>query len=181
MTVPVRILGVDPGSLTTGYGIIDSDGRHSEHVAHGCIATGGGPLPQRLGRIQRDLAAAIADYAPAEMAVEEVFISRSAMSALKLGQARGAAICAGVAAALPVAEYSARLVKQTVVGGGGAAKQQVGHMVAVLLSLQGEPLAEDAADALAVALCHAHVRAGPPPRSGGSGRRRSVRWTEKDL
>lgn len=181
MTTRVRIIGVDPGSLVTGFGVIDSDGRRSTHVAHGCINTGGGPLPARLGLIQQEIAAAIQAHGPAEMAVEEVFVNRSAMSALKLGQARGAAICAGVGAGLEVAEYPARLVKQTVVGAGGAAKQQVGHMVGVLLSLAGEPLAEDAADALAVALCHAHARTRPLPRSGRSSRRRSVRWTEKDL
>lgn len=181
MSATVRVLGVDPGSLTTGYGIVDSDGRRSAYVSHGCIRPGNGPLPERLGYIQAELAAVIAAYEPAEMAVEEVFIHRGAQSALKLGQARGAAICAGVGAGLSVAEYSARLVKQTVVGTGGAAKRQVGHMVGVLLALDGEPLAEDAADALAVALCHAHARSRPLPRTRGSGRRRAVRWTEKDL
>ena len=181
MSAAVRIIGIDPGSLTTGYGIIDSDGRRSVHVEHGCISTGGGPLPERLGRIQAGIADVVARTGPAEMAVEEVFMSRSATSALKLGQARGAAICAGVAADLPVAEYPARLVKQTVVGTGAAAKRQVGHMVAVLLALQGEPLAEDAADALAVALCHAHARTRPHAGSRRASRRRSVRWTEKDL
>lgn len=181
MTARVRIIGIDPGSLVTGFGVIDSDGRRSTHVAHGCVSTGGGSLPDRLGRIQQEIATAIETHEPAEMAVEEVFVHRSAMSALKLGQARGAAICAGVAAGLDVAEYPARLVKQTVVGSGGAAKQQVGHMVGVLLSLAGEPLAEDAADALAVALCHAHARTRPLPTRGRSSRRRAVRWTEKDL
>lgn len=181
MSASVRILGVDPGSVITGYGIIDTDGRHSVRVAHGCIPTGRGALPERLGVIHGRLADVIAEHGPAEMAVEEVFVSRSAMSALKLGQARGAAICAGVGAGLEVAEYPARLIKQTIVGGGGAAKQQVGHMVRVLLSIQGEDMAEDAADALAVALCHAHARSRPLPRSASAGRRRAVRWTEKDL
>jgi len=176
----VRILGVDPGSVTTGYGVIDSDGRRSRHVAHGCIRAGSGPLPGRLGTILGELSALIAAYAPAEMAVEEVFVSRSAMSALKLGQARGAAVCAGVQADLVVAEYPARLVKQTVVGTGGAAKAQVGHMVGVLLELAGEPLAEDAADALAIALCHAHART-RPLAVARAGRRRALRWTESDL
>ena len=171
----VRILGVDPGSVTTGYGIVDSDGRTSRHVAHGCIRTGGGALPSRLGIIYRDLAAVIAEHEPTEMGIEEVFVSRNAMSALKLGQARGAAICAGVEAGLDVAEYPARLVKQTIVGVGGATKHQVQHMVGVLLNMAGEPLAEDAADALGIALCHAHARTRPAaiatPR-----RRKAVRW-----
>lgn len=178
----MRIIGIDPGSLTTGYGVIDSDGRRSVHVTHGCITTGGGVLPERLGQIQRGIADAIGAAEPAEMAVEEVFVHRSAASALKLGQARGAAICAGVAAGLPVYEYPARLVKQSVVGGGGASKRQVAHMVAVLLALEGAAPAEDAADALAVALAHAHMRSRPAtPSSARSGRRRAVRWTEKDL
>lgn len=182
MAQPTRILGIDPGSLTTGYGVIDSDGRASRHVAHGCIASGGGALAQRLGRIQQELAAVIAETQPVEMAVEEVFVHRSAAAALKLGQARGAAICAGAGAGLEVAEYSARLVKQSVVGAGGAAKQQIGHMVAALLALDDRRLPEDAADALAVALCHAHMRTRPAlPRGARSGRRRALRWTEKDL
>ncbi|MDZ7749860.1 MAG: crossover junction endodeoxyribonuclease RuvC [Halofilum sp. (in: g-proteobacteria)] len=141
MSGVVRILGVDPGSVTTGYGIVDSDGRSSRHVAHGCIRAGRGGIPGRLGVIHRELAAVVAEHAPAEMAVEEVFLARNPMAALKLGQARGAAICAGAAAGLEVAEYPARMVKQAVVGVGGAAKAQVQHMVAVLLDLAGEPIA----------------------------------------
>ena len=175
MTGPVRILGIDPGSVTTGWGVIDSDGRSSSHVAHGAIATGGGPLPERLGVIQRELCAIILEHGPVEMGIEEVFVSRNPMSALKLGQARGAAICAGVGAGLPVAEYSARLIKQSLVGVGGAAKQQVQHMAMSLLGLSGR-LQEDAADALGVALCHAHMRTRPAPLVTSSRRRRSVRW-----
>ena len=176
MTGAVRILGVDPGSVTTGYGVVDSDGRTSRYVAHGCIRTGRGALPQRLGVIHRELAAVVAEHAPGEMAVEEVFLARNPMAALKLGQARGAAICAGVGAGLAVAEYSARMVKQTVVGTGGAAKHQVQHMVGVLLKLDGEPIAEDASDALAIALCHAHARTRPAASLIPARRRRSVRW-----
>jgi crossover junction endodeoxyribonuclease RuvC len=173
----VRILGVDPGSVTTGYGVIDSDGRTSRHVTHGCIAAGRGELPGRLEVIHREVAAVIAAQAPAEMAIEEAFLARNPMSALKLGQARGAAIVAGVGAGLPVAEYPPRLVKQTVTGVGGAAKSQVQHMVGVLLNMAGEPLAEDAADALAVALCHAHARTRPAAAlTPARRRRRSVRW-----
>lgn len=172
----VRILGVDPGSVTTGYGVVDSDGRSSRHVAHGCIRAGTGALPGRLAVIYRELAAVVAEHGPAEMAVEEVFLARNPMAALKLGQARGAAICAGAAADLEVAEYPARLVKQAVVGVGGAAKGQVQHMVAVLLELAGEPIAEDASDALAVALCHAHARTRPAAALAPARRRRAVRW-----
>ncbi len=177
MAAFVRILGVDPGSVTTGYGIIDSDGRTSRYVTHGCIRAGQKEgLPTRLGRIQQDLAGVVAEHEPAEMAVEEVFLARNPMAALKLGQARGAAICAGVHAELTLAEYPARLVKQTVVGVGGARKDQVQHMVGVLLSLASEPLAEDAADALAIALCHAHARTRPALTRGTTRRRRAVRW-----
>ena len=175
MSESVRILGIDPGSVTTGWGVVDSDGRRSRHVGHGTIATGGGPLPERLGVIQREVAAVIAEHGPVEMGVEEVFVSRNAMSALKLGQARGAAICAGVAAGLAVGEYPARLVKQTLVGVGGADKTQVAHMVKVLLGLTGKVPA-DAADALGIALCHAHARTRPAPVVSASRRRKSVRW-----
>ena len=171
----VRIIGIDPGSVTTGWGVIDSDGRQSRHVGHGTIATGGGALPERLGVIQRGVAEVVEAYVPAEMGVEEVFVARNAMSALKLGQARGAAICAGVAAGLPVSEYSARLVKQALVGVGGADKNQVQHMVKALLGLSGT-VAADAADALGIALCHAHARTRPAPVVSVSRRRKSVRW-----
>lgn len=175
MSTRVRILGVDPGSVTTGYGIVDSDGRSSRHVAHGCIATGSGGLPERLGVIYRDLAAVIAEHGPVEMGIEEVFVARNAMAALKLGQARGAAICAGVEAGLAVAEYPARLVKQSIVGTGGAAKDQIQHMVLVLLGLGDATVSADAADALAVALTHAHIRTRPAPIASAR-RRKSVRW-----
>ncbi|MDZ7787318.1 MAG: crossover junction endodeoxyribonuclease RuvC [Halofilum sp. (in: g-proteobacteria)] len=175
MAESVRIIGIDPGSVTTGWGVIDSDGRSSHHVAHGAIATGSGSLPERLGVIQREVAAVILEHRPAEMGIEEVFVARNAMSALKLGQARGAAICAGVAADLPVGEYPARLVKQTLVGVGGAGKEQVQHMVKVLLGLSGK-LQADAADALGIALCHAHARTRPAPVLSAARRRKSVRW-----
>lgn len=175
MSDPVRILGIDPGSVTTGWGVIDSDGRNSRHVAHGTIPTGSGSLPERLGVIQRGVADVIAGHGPVEMGIEEVFVARNAMSALKLGQARGAAICAGVAAGMPVGEYPARLVKQTLVGVGGAGKEQVQHMVRVLLGLSGT-LQADAADALGIALCHAHARTRPAPVVAAGRRRKSVRW-----
>ncbi len=177
MTAFVRILGVDPGSVTTGFGIIDADGHRSHYVAHGCIRGGGKEaLPARLGRIHRELAEVVVAHEPTEMAIEDVFLSRNPMAALKLGHARGAAICAGVGSGLSVAEYPARQVKQTVVGVGGAAKGQVQHMVATLLGLTGQAIAEDAADALAVALCHGHARTQPVLKQGRRGRRRAVRW-----
>jgi len=150
-----RIIGIDPGSRVTGYGIIVSDGRHSAHVVSGCIRVAGDDLPVRLGDIFRQVSAIVAEFAPLEMAIEEVFMARNAASALKLGQARGAAICAGVMAGLPVAEYSPRSIKLSVVGTGSADKQQVQHMVGRLLQLE-QKLAADQADALAVALSHAH-------------------------
>ena len=150
-----RILGIDPGSRVTGYGVIDSDGIRNRHVASGCIRTGDGELPERLGEIYTEVAAVVATYRPAEMAIEQVFVSKNAQSALKLGQARGAAICAAVVAGLPVAEYTPSMIKQSVVGTGGADKSQVQHMVRQILGL-AQSLAADQADALAVALSHAH-------------------------
>ncbi len=154
----IRIIGIDPGSRVTGYGIIDSDGRSSQHVASGCITTSKGELPQRLGEIYSGVAAVIAEHQPEEMAVEQVFVSKNAASALKLGQARGAAICAGVAVDLSVAEYTPRMIKQAVVGTGAADKAQVEHMVRLILKLQ-QKLSADQADALAVAISHAHSQA----------------------
>lgn len=151
----MRILGIDPGSRVTGFGIIDSDGSRSRHVASGCVRTAGDNLPARLGEIYRELHAVIAAHGPQQVAVEQVFMARNASAALKLGQARGAAIVAAVDHHLPVYEYSAREVKQALVGKGGAEKEQVQYMVQLLLGLQGGmPL--DESDALAIALCHAH-------------------------
>jgi crossover junction endodeoxyribonuclease RuvC len=151
-----RIIGIDPGSQVTGYGVIDSDGRHSRHVANGCLIIAGEGLAARLDVIFREVCTLIKVHSPQEMAVEQVFVARNAASALKLGHARGAAICAGVSHGLQVAEYSARKIKQAIVGRGGASKEQIQHMVRHLLALAKNPRA-DAADALAVALCHAHT------------------------
>lgn len=151
-----RILGIDPGSRVTGYGIIESDGNRSVHIASGCIHLKQDELPQRLGMIFQEVSDLIAVHHPTEMAIEEVFVSKNANSALKLGQARGAAICAGVVAQLPISEYSPRTIKQAVVGSGSAGKDQVQHMVKRLLSLSDD-LAADQSDALAVALSHAHM------------------------
>jgi len=153
------ILGIDPGSLKTGFGIIDAKGSKASYVASGIIRLPSVSLPEKLKIICDNVAEVIRTYGPAEMAVEEVFFARDPRAALKLGQARGAAIVAGVQAGLPVAEYSAKTVKQSVVGTGAASKEQVSHMVVRLLKLDAAPR-EDAADALAVALCHANSRQG---------------------
>ncbi len=150
-----RILGIDPGSRITGYGVIESDGSKSIHIASGCVRLQQNDIPERLGEIYRAITQVIADFAPTEMAVEEVFVSKNPSSALKLGHARGAAVCAGVMAGLPIAEYTPRRIKQTVVGTGGADKEQVQHMIKLILQLD-EKLAADQADALAVAITHAH-------------------------
>ena len=157
---PCRILGIDPGSQRTGIGIIEVDeaGR-SRHVFNCAInLLDNETFAARLKQLFDELGAIILDYAPHEVAVERVFVSRNADSALKLGQARGAAICAVVSRGLAISEYAAREVKQSVVGTGSGDKAQVQHMVGVLLNLH-EKLQADAADALAIALTHAHVRA----------------------
>ena len=149
-----RILGLDPGSLRTGFGIIDCERGSAVLVVQGCIATAGGPLADRLRIIHAKVSALIAEHRPHEIAVERVFLSKNADSALKLGQARGAALAA-VPVALGVHEYAARAIKLAVVGVGGAEKTQVAHMVKRLLAIEMR-LGADAADALAVAICHAH-------------------------
>ena len=154
----IRIIGIDPGSLKTGFGIIESDGVRSRYLASGCIVVKGENLAQRLGNIFSSLHDIIAQWQPDEMAIEQVFLSKNADSALKLGQARGAAICAGVHHQLPVSEYAARQIKNAVVGTGGAKKEQVQHMMNLLLNIN-KTLQADEADALGVALCHAHHRA----------------------
>lgn len=152
----LRILGIDPGSRVTGFGVIDSDGRDSRHIASGCIRLGKDALPARLGRVYAEIVGVVAEYQPELLAVEQVFMARNAAAALTLGQARGAAIAACVQAGLTVYEYAPRAIKLAVVGNGGADKKQVQHMVRILLGLNRAPAA-DAADALAVALCHSHT------------------------
>lgn len=152
------ILGIDPGSRLTGYGIIRTDGKLHSYVASGCIKVClTSNISDRLQQIFRSLQEIVQTYTPHEAAIEQVFMHQNAGGALKLGQARGAAIVALANAAIPVAEYSARQVKQSVVGYGAAKKEQVQHMVRVLLNLSGVPQV-DAADALAIALCHANSR-----------------------
>jgi crossover junction endodeoxyribonuclease RuvC len=152
----VRILGLDPGSRRTGYGLIDCQGAGALHIAHGCIVLGDPSVAQRLRAIFEAVEELIAKHRPDEIAVERVFMSRNADSALKLGQARGAALSA-VPRGTAVFEYAPRAVKMAVVGYGAADKRQVAHMMRTLLSLS-ENLAADASDALAVAVCHAHSR-----------------------
>ena len=152
----MKILGIDPGSCITGYGIVNKNGNRLIHVDNGAIHTDRiGSFPMRLQKIYRSLTEIIEQYRPDVVSVENIFLARNAQSALKLGQARGAAIVAAVNAGLPVSEYSALQVKQAVVGHGRASKDQVQKMLKVLLNLP-EVAQEDASDALAVAVCHAH-------------------------
>ena len=152
-----RVLGIDPGLQVTGFGVIETDNSRLVYVASGCVKSGSGDLAARLKAILEGLKEVISEHTPGEVAVEKVFVNTNPQSTLALGQARGTAICAAVLAGLPVAEYTALQVKQSVVGNGHAAKEQVQHMVRRLLALPGDP-APDAADALACAICHAHGR-----------------------
>ncbi len=152
----MKILGIDPGSRITGYGIVDQQGNRLIHVDNGAIHTDSHKdFPMRLQKIYRGLTRIIEDFQPDAVAVENIFFATNVQSALKLGQARGAAIVAGVNAGLPVFEYTALQVKQAVVGHGRASKDQVQKMLKILLHLP-EVAQEDASDALAVAICHAH-------------------------
>ncbi len=152
----VRVLGIDPGSRRTGYGVIECRGADYVHVAHGSISVSGDALASRLRLIFEGLQALIVEHGPGEVAVERVFVNRNIDSALKLGQARGAALCA-VPEGLPVFEYAPRAIKLALVGSGSAEKLQVAHMIKALLRLDGQ-IGPDASDALAVAVCHAHSR-----------------------
>lgn len=152
----MRILGIDPGTGITGYGIIERQGNRLVHIDNGAIFTRAEEdLAHRLQTIHQGIGGVIARYAPQAVAVEQIFVAKNALSALKLGHARGAALLAGVNAGLPVFEYTAMQVKSAVVGYGRAAKPQVQQMVRMLMSLP-EIAQEDASDALAVAICHAH-------------------------
>ena len=152
----MRILGIDPGSRITGYGVIESDGKRTTYIDSGCIQIKAVLIADKLGIIFTEIDRVVKIHRPQELSVEEVFVSRNVASALKLGHARGAAICAAVNHGLSVSEYSPRTIKQAVVGSGAADKTQIQHMVCRLLGLNDE-LRTDAADALAVALCHAHT------------------------
>ena len=190
MTRPgtVTIVGIDPGSVRTGYGVIKTDGVRSFHVAHGhwSLATKSqeSDFNARIGKLYNLIDELIREFLPDEACVEQVFVSHNAQSALKLGHARGAVVAALVNRQLPVHEYAARSVKQAVTGSGRADKNQVAEMMMRLLHLPKLPQS-DAADALAIALCHAHSRHKPSLVSDGdtassteatSSRRRSRRW-----
>ena len=158
MAPPIRILGIDPGLRKTGWGIVISEGSKLSFVACGCVESDGTlPLGQRLRQLHEGLNKVLATHRPHEAAVEETFINRDPQSALKLGQARGIALVVPALAGLDVAEYAANLVKKTVVGVGHADKKQVQAMIRVLLP-KAETSSADAADALAVAICHAQHR-----------------------
>ncbi len=149
-------MGIDPGSRVTGYGVIRQVGRQLTYLGSGCIRTNTPALPERLRLIYAGVSEIITQFSPDYFAIEQVFMAKNADSALKLGQARGAAIVAAVNQTLPVFEYAARQVKQTVTGTGAADKAQVQHMVRTLLKLPANPQA-DAADALAIAITHCHI------------------------
>ncbi|MBB3102243.1 crossover junction endodeoxyribonuclease RuvC [Azomonas macrocytogenes] len=168
------ILGIDPGSRVTGYGVIRDTGRGCEYVASGCIRTGSGELQARLQAVYRGVCEVIRLHGPVTMGIEQVFMARNPDSALKLGQARGAAIVAAAEQDLAIAEYTATQVKKAIVGSGSADKQQVRLMVMHLLNLIQKPQL-DASDALAIALCHAHHRQSLIPHGLLGARRRSGR------
>ncbi|MED5607896.1 MULTISPECIES: crossover junction endodeoxyribonuclease RuvC [Pseudomonas] len=168
------ILGIDPGSRITGFGVVRDTGRGCEYVASGCIRTGSGALHERLQIVFRGVREVIQTYHPTMMGIEQVFMARNADSALKLGQARGAAIVAAAEEGLEIAEYTASQVKQAIAGTGGADKLQVQMMVMHLLKLTQKPQI-DASDALAIALCHAHTRQSLVPHGLTTARRRGGR------
>lgn len=167
-----RVIGIDPGSRLTGYGVVDVVPDGIRYLASGCIRTTAGTFPERLAEIYLGVSELISEHRPEVFAIEEVFLASNPDSALKLGQARGVAIAVGVAHGLPIHEYAARRVKLAVVGTGRASKPQVQHMVRVILGLPGDPQA-DAADALAIAICHVNTLGldRNPPDSHGRRRR----------
>jgi crossover junction endodeoxyribonuclease RuvC len=155
----VRVFGIDPGSERTGYGCVDTDGSRHSIVISGAITTAAAAsLPDKLLDIHRRLAALLDDCRPQAVAIESVFHAVNARSALKLGHARGVAMLAAIEAGVPVFEYTPAAVKRAVVGYGRAEKPQVQHMVKLLLRLAAPPSPHDAADALAVAICHVHAQ-----------------------
>ncbi|MBT5571801.1 MAG: crossover junction endodeoxyribonuclease RuvC [Alphaproteobacteria bacterium] len=151
----MRLLGIDPGLRFTGWGVVDAEGNRLRHVANGVIKSGNGELAIRLRRLHDGLQEVVAAFQPDSAAVEETFVNRDGQSTLKLGQARGIALLVPALADVPVAEYAANSVKKSVVGYGHADKTQIGHMIGVLLPGAIVDSA-DAADALAIAICHAH-------------------------
>jgi crossover junction endodeoxyribonuclease RuvC len=168
----MRILGIDPGSDSTGYGLIESDGSRHIAILYGAIKTQThSPFPERLLRIHSGLSEILAKESVDVFAIEEVFYSTNVQSALKLGHARGVALLAAAEHGIPVFEYSPLEIKSAIVGYGRAEKQQVQSMVRFLLQLAEIPAPNDAADALAVAICHSH-RSTMPGRASRASRRR---------
>lgn len=157
MTQTQRILGIDPGSRLTGFGVLDFVDDRAAYVASGTVKSLNGDFPDRLKQIFESIASIVDEYAPDAVAIESVFMHKNASSALKLGQARSAALCATFSCKVEVHEYAPRAIKQAVTGTGSATKEQIQHMVVSLLNLERAP-SEDAADALAAALCHGHQR-----------------------
>lgn len=152
----MRILGLDPGSRVTGFAVLEAQGARLQARSFGAIRPDSAELVAKLGQIFKGVVEVIAETQPTVVAVESVFMARNPQSAIKLGQARGAVICAVAQAGLPLFEYSPRSIKQAAVGSGRADKVQVQHMMRQLLKIEG-PLGADAADALAIAVCHAHT------------------------
>jgi crossover junction endodeoxyribonuclease RuvC len=176
----VRIFGIDPGSERTGYGCVETDGRRHHLVACGAIAAPrGATFPNRLARIHTELSALLASCRPDCVAIENLFHATNVRSALKLGHARGVAMLAAVEAGCEVVEYTPAEIKRAVVGYGRAEKQQVGQMVKLLLGLSAAPSPHDAADALAVAICHLHSM--PPGRLKAAPTRTDVAPTGTDV
>ena len=151
----IRLIGIDPGSRITGYGVVDTDGFRHRDVTSGFIQIKADTLGEKLGIIFNEVSNIVSTWKPESMAIEQVFVKHNVDSALKLGQARGAAICAAVQAELPVGEYTPRAIKKAVAGSGAAEKQQIQQMILRLLGLDELPQSDEA-DALAIAICHAH-------------------------
>lgn len=172
----MRVFGIDPGSERTGYGCVDTDGRRHRLVACGAVTTSSlASFPDRLALIHRELGSILASHAPDCVAIENLFHANNVRSALKLGHARGVAMLAAIEAGCPIVEYTPAEIKRAVVGYGRADKGQVQQMVKLLLGLAAPPSPHDAADALAVAICHVHSLApqtavAETPRPGASSR-----------
>lgn len=158
MAQTVRIIGLDPGLRRTGWGVIEATGNHLKHLANGVVTSDAAlGLAERLLQLQKGLTAVLAEWAPEEAAVEQTFVNKDAVATLKLGQARAVSLLVPAGAGLPVSEYAPNKVKKSLVGAGHAGKDQVDHMVRMLLP-GCQPENADAADALAIAICHAHYR-----------------------
>jgi crossover junction endodeoxyribonuclease RuvC len=173
----VRTFGIDPGSERTGYGCVETEGSRHRVLASGAISTpASAPFPEKLLVIHQRLAALIAEWRPDTVAIENVFHSVNVRSALRLGHARGVAVLAAVQAGVPVVEYAPAEVKRAVVGYGRAEKHQIQEMVRLILGLSTPPSPHDAADALAVAICHVHSASPFAAAAGGSRSKAATSW-----